>query len=206
MIARLYGTLVETDGNQAILDVNGVGYEIWATSRDLLKWNAETEPLTIYISTQVREDSITLYGFPDLVHRKGFDIMLSVSGVGPKVALSALDAMDMSTLRTAVETDDVRTLTSISGVGKKTAQRIALELKGKLPVGFSAPGASPQAPTVAKPRTVDPLELALERLGYNKTEIERTRTRLLAAGVPEDAPVAQRLKAALSNLYQDGRS
>ena len=91
-------------------------------------------------------------------------------------------------------------------MGKKTAQRIALELKGKLPVGFSAPGASPQAPTVAKPRTVDPLELALERLGYNKTEIERTRTRLLAAGVPEDAPVAQRLKAALSNLYQDGRS
>jgi len=206
MIARLYGTLVETDGNQAILDVNGVGYEIWATSRDLLQWGTGDDPLTVYVSTQVREDSITLYGFPDLLHRKGFDVMLSVSGVGPKVALSALDAMDLSMLRTAVETDDVRTLTSINGVGKKTAQRIALELKGKLPVGFTAPGTTPQSPAVVKRRATDPLELALERLGYNKSEIERTRTRLLAAGVPEDAPVAQRLKAALTNLYQDGRS
>jgi len=204
MIAMLRGQLVGIEGNQAILDVNGVGYEIWATNRDMLQWGGADEPLTLYISTQVREDSISLYAFPDAQHRRGFDVMLSVSGVGPKVALSALDAMDLSTLRTAIETDDLRSLTSISGVGKKTAQRIALELKGKLPVAFT-PSGTARTPIAVRPNTPDPLELALERLGYNKTEIERTRQRLIAAGVPEDAPVAQRLKTALSTLYQDGR-
>ena len=203
MIAMLRGELISVEGNQAILDVQGVGYEIWATNRDLLQWGSEDAPLTVYVSTQVREDSITLYAFADMQHRRGFEVMLGVSGVGPKVALSALDAMALATLRTAVETDDLRSLTAINGVGKKTAQRIALELKGKLPVGFE-PSGSARTPVVAPSNTPDPLELALQRLGYNKTEIERTRQRLIAAGVPEDAPVAQRLKAALSTLYKEG--
>ena len=203
MIAMLRGELLSVEGNQAIIDVQGVGYEIWATNRDLLQWGGAEAPLTVYVSTQVREDAITLYAFTDMQHRRGFEVMMSVSGVGPKVALSALDAMELSTLRTAIETDDLRSLTAISGVGKKTAQRIALELKGKLPVGFTPSGAA-RTPIVAPTNSPDPLELALQRLGYNKTEIERTRQRLIAAGVPEDAPVAQRLKAALSTLYKEG--
>lgn len=205
MIALLRGTLMGVDGNQAILDVNDVGYQVWATHRDLLQWGALQGPLTVYISTQVREDAITLYAFPDAQHRRGFEVMLSVSGVGPKVALSALDAMDLASLRAAIETDDLRSLTSISGVGKKTAQRIALELKGKLPVAFS-PSGEAMRPVLRPTNMPDPLALALERLGYNKSEIERTRARLITAGIPEDAPVAQRLKSALSTLYQDGRS
>ena len=204
MIAMLRGEIHSQHGAYAIVDVNGVGYEVWATNRDLLKWGSSDGEVTVFVSTQVREDAITLYGFSDMTHRTGFEIMLGVSGVGPKVALSALDAMELTSLRTAIETDDVRTLTTISGVGKKTAQRIALELKGKLPVAFEPKGAS-RTPTRTASNEIDPLDLALQRLGYNKTEIEQARTRIAAAGLEPDAPVAERLKAALTTLYKDRR-
>jgi Holliday junction DNA helicase RuvA len=199
----LRGALLGVEGKQAILDVNGVGYHIWATNRDLMQWGSADSPLTVFVSTQVREDAITLYAFVDSQHRRGFEVLLSVSGVGPKVALSALDAMDLTTLRTAIETDDLRSLTAISGVGKKTAQRMALELKGKLPVDFT-PGAT-TATQAAISTPPDPLALALQRLGYNKAEIERTRQRLLGDGVAESEPIATRLKAALATLYREAR-
>ena len=204
MIALLRGALIPGTTTRAIIDVQGVGYAVSATNRDLNHWKGLEGEVTAHISTQVREDSIQLYGFSDAQHRQSFEIMLGVSGVGPKVALSALDAMELSQLRQAIETDDLRALTSISGVGKKTAQRIALELKGKLPVEFSTDRARVAVP-ISLSNKPDPLELALQRLGYTKTEIERTRARLIEAGIPEETPVAQRLKAALSTLYQDIR-
>jgi len=204
MIALLRGQLVEDDGHRAIIDVQGVGYEVYVTGRDLTTWKSHTDDTLVHVSTQVREDAIQLFGFANADHRRAFEVMLGVSGVGPRVALSALDALPLSTLRTAIETDDLRTLTGISGVGKKTAQRMALELKGKLPASFLP--STTATPSIATPSNEpDPLDLALQQLGYNKTEIERARANLLAAGVDDSAPVAERLRSALTSMYQDRR-
>jgi len=195
MIGRLVGTLVDFDGNRGIVDVHGVGWEVFATSRALAAWSAEAGPVTVHVSTQVREDAITLYGFPTPVERQAFTVLLGVSGVGPKLALACLEALSVDALARAAESDDVVALGRISGVGKKTAQRLALELKGKLPVVF-VPGAPARVP--ARPAH-DPLALALAQLDYGRAEIDR------AIGVVEQrglggAALDERLRAAIQIL------
>ena len=204
MIARLHGQLV-ADGvvarpgepGQGVLDVGGVGYLIHAPSRALQDWSGGPDDVVVHVSTQVREDAITLFGFPSMVERDAFEVLLGVTGVGPKMALSALEALRVEDLQRAVEADDVTTLARIPGVGKKKAQRLALELKGKLPVGFDVQPSGP------RPRQVDPgddLPLALARLDYRKTEIDRALAGLEARGLGPDQPLQARLKAALEIL------
>lgn len=192
MIARLDGKLVARDGTRAILDVNGVGYEVFAPTRALEAWAAE-DRVTVHVSTQVREDAITLFGFQSDVERKAFLVLLGVSGFGPKMALSTLDALEVQALHRAVETDDLATLGRVPGVGAKKAQRLALELKGKLPVTF-------EVASRARTKPADPLPLALAQLDYGKTEIDRALQGLAAEGIAADAPLDQRLKAALRVL------
>lgn len=196
MIALLRGNLLSRTGGYGVIDVGGVGYQVFATNTTLERWAGDDE-VTAHVSTQVREDSITLYGFATDQDRDAFLVLIGVSGVGPKMALSALDSLGLAELHKAVEADDVRTLTSISGVGKKTAQRLALELKGKLPVSF-VPGLD--APKAAARKKADPLDLALARLGYTKSEIDRAHAGLDSASVDPEAPVGQRLGAALKVL------
>jgi Holliday junction DNA helicase RuvA len=194
MIAMLTGSLVDQHANRGILDVNGVGYEVFATATTLAEW-AQVDEVVAHVSTQVREDSITLYGFQDGAERAAFLALLTVNGVGPKVALAALDALGTDGLASAVATDDVRALCRIPGVGKKTAQRLALELKGRITATFT-----PQ--TTPKPRAepADPLPLALAQLGYKKSEIDRALDALDARKVPRDADTGERLRAALQIL------
>ncbi len=194
MIARLTGRLVHSDTGRGILDVGGVGYEVFAPNRALAAWAGE-DPVTVHVSTQVREDAITLFGFERDLERKAFLVLLGVSGVGPRMALSALDAFTVDELVRAVEGDDVLSLSRIPGVGKKTAQRLALELKGKLPLHFEV---SPRAARVAAP--ADPLPLALAQLQYGKSEIDRALAGLEAQGITVDAPLQERLGAALRVL------
>lgn len=198
MIALLRGELYARDGNRAVIDVGGVGYEVFAPQRALDVWQRAQDAVVAHVSTQVREDAITLYGFASPVDRHAFQVLMSVSGIGPKLALACLDALAVESLVRAVENDDVATLSRIPGVGKKTAQRLALELKGKLPVAFE-PAAAPLA---AAPVAEDTLALALVRLGYSRAEIERARQGLADAGLAADAPVAERLRAALKLLYR----
>lgn len=195
MIARLVGTLVDHEANRGILDVHGVGYEVFATSRALGTWSTSDEPVTVHVSTQVREDAITLFAFPSALDRQAFTALLGVSGVGPKMALSCLEALTVDELARATESDDVVALSRISGVGKKTAQRLALELKGKLPVSF-VPTTSARTP-VRKP--ADPLPLALARLDYGKTEIDRALAGIESRGLAE-ASMEERLRAAIQIL------
>lgn len=192
MIARLSGTLVHRDAGRCIVDVQGVGYEVWATSRALDAWQ-EAEAAVVWVSTQVREDAITLYGFETDTERVAFQTMLGVSGVGPKVALAALDTLAVAELAQAIEADDVRGLGRIPGVGRKTAQRLALELKGKLPVDFRPSAARTRAPA-------DPLPLALAQLDYGKTEIDQALRGLEQLGIAPDAPLQERLAASLRVL------
>jgi len=195
MIGRLRGQLAELGKDWALIDVNGVGYLVQVTSRRAQELRVG-ENLTLSISTQVREDAITLFGFTDADTREAFQTLITISGVGPKLAMAALSALSINELVRAVESDDVRTLVGIPGVGKKTAQRLALELKGKLNVAFL-----PTAPGVAapSPKPADPLPLALAQLGYRKSEIDQALAGLSTHGLDEQS-LEKRLSASLKIL------
>lgn len=196
MIALLRGVMLHRDGNACVIDVRGVGYAVLAPVGCLDDWSDEDE-VTVHVSTQVREDAITLFGFSHTDQRAAFNVLLGVSGVGPKLALSALDALGIDGLRTAVDADDVRTLTKVPGVGKRTAQRLALELKGKLPASTVVPMSGR---TAVPGSPADQLPLALARLGYKKSEIDKAQSALVEQGITPDQPVAERLRAALKIL------
>ncbi|MBW1876752.1 MAG: Holliday junction branch migration protein RuvA [Deltaproteobacteria bacterium] len=195
MIALLRGRPLFRNDKWCVLDVNGVGYEVFATNRGMDAWFQEDE-VEVHVATYVREDAITLYGFSDATERSVYQLLMTVTGVGPRVALAALDAFTVPELALAVEEDDIASLTRITGVGKRTAQRLVLELKGKMPLSFPHPGS--REPVSAGP---DTLVLALQRLGYSRFEIARASKGLAEAGVGRDAPVADRLRAALKILY-----
>jgi Holliday junction DNA helicase RuvA len=171
-----------------------VGYEVFAATGTLDKWVEADGDVVAHIYTQVSEDTLSLYGFDGGEQRRAFVTMLGVSGVGPKVALAALETMPVSDLAQACDSGNIAALSRIKGVGKKTAQRMALELKGKLPMTFSV-----NSPIKA-PVAGDQLPLALDRLGYSKAEISRAMSALAAQGVGDDEPVPLRLRAALAVL------
>jgi len=194
VIARLVGRCVSHDGARAVIDVRDVGYAVVAARRDLDAWSASPDPVTVHVITDVREDAITLYGFSDDLDRVTFEKLREVEGIGPKVALSTLDTLSREQLHGAVEKDEIAVLCRVPGVGKKLALRMALELKGKLPVGaFVAPTGPTKAPEA------DPLDLALARLGYSRSEIVRAAEGLAAEGLSGE-PVAERLRHALRIL------
>ncbi len=199
MIARLYGRPLHRESARCVIDVAGVGYEVHATQRALDAWfHAGEAQVEVWVTTQVREDAITLYGFASTADRQAFGALLTVSGVGPKVALATLDALPVGDLVRAVEAGDVLALSRVPGVGKKLAQRLALELKGKI---SAAPSAALAPGRKRAPDPQDTLPLALERLGYTKAEIARAVDALADAGVDPEAPIAERLRAALKILY-----
>lgn len=208
MIGFLRGQLLHHSDTQGIIDVRDVGYEVNAPSRTLQKWATTDGMIEAWISTQVREDAITLYGFADTDERKAFDVLLSVTGVGPKIALAALDAFSVGELAKAIDTDEVATLQRISGVGKRTAQRLALELKGKMPAAFTISGTDNPSENVQQRHRpgagANTLEIALARLGYTNTEIKRVHGQLESRGVSAEAPLAERLRIAVQILYGNG--
>lgn len=199
MIALLRGRVAHREAGSCIVDVQGVGYEVFAPLRALETWSG-AEEVEIHVATHVREDAITLYGFPSRLERTTFGVLTGVSGVGPKVALATLDTFSVPELARAVETRDLTALGRISGVGKKTAQRLALELEGKIPASFEVPAGAARAPVPTARAASDHLVLALQRLGYNKTEIDGVAPELAARGVATDAPVSERLRTALQIL------
>ena len=202
MIARLVGTLVDREAGWGILDVRGVGYEVFAPVRALDTWAQSDQTVTAHVSTQVREDAFTLYAFTNRRDRDAFRTLLGVSGIGPKIALAPLDNLDVDQLTQAVESDDLLTLSRIPGVGKKSAQRMALELKGKLAADF-VPGSKVKGKKASTAGSDDMLPLALARLDYGKTEIDRALHGLSQAGLAPDAPLQERLRMALRILSGD---
>lgn len=191
MIARLRGTVADVAPDHVVLDVNGVGYEVFVPLR-----TAETArvdaPLTLHVHTAMREDAITLYGFASPAEKETFLLLTTVQQVGPKLALSALSAMTVDALSRAINGNDLKALTAISGVGKKTAERMVLELKGKL----AWTPASAAVATAPKAAPDDPLPLALAQLGYKKSEIDVAIARLAERGLG-DAPLDKRLAESL---------
>lgn len=138
MISCLKGELFQKSPEKVTVLVNGVGYEVFLSSTSLEKVGKLGDDVFLHIYTYVREDSLTLFGFADTDEKKMFLLLINVSGVGPKLALSVLSGIRPVDLARAIATKDVGRLTGLSGVGKKTAERLCLDLKDK--VGFIAGG------------------------------------------------------------------
>ena len=196
MIAMLRGAIVGRAADHAVLDVHGVGYKVHLPGPALAGLPSDTE-LTLHISTVVREDDISLYGFEKLEQREAFDILRGVKGIGTRLSVAVLSHLDLAALRTAVAAGDIVALSRVPGVGKKTASRMVLELKDKLPVHFGPADVVPA--TAAPTRRGDPLPLALARLDYRKSEIDEVLAHPDVPG-PDEAPVEERLSAALRVL------
>jgi Holliday junction DNA helicase RuvA len=195
MIALLRGRPAGRLGAGIIIDVHGVGYLV-TTPADLLDALVISEEVTLHIATIVREDDISLYGFSSPEQREAFDILRGVKGVGPRLAVAILGQLSMSALVTALTTGDPAPLLGVSGVGRRLADRLCLELKNKLPAHFQVSIATPSRPVPA-----DPLPLALAQLDYRKTEID---TAMSSPDVPgfDEAPIEVRLRAALRVLQK----
>ena len=133
MIGSLKGTLARKAPDGILVDVGGVGYEVRVPVSTLSELPAEGDPVSLQIYTHVREDAILLFGFAAQTDKKVFITLLGVKGVGPKLALSILSGINADEFSAAVEAEDIALLSRVPGLGKKTANRIVLELKGKLP-------------------------------------------------------------------------
>jgi len=192
MIAMLRGAVAHRDVDHAVVDVNGVGYLVYMPAL-VVGDIGEGQDVLFHISTQVREDAITLYGFLSMEDKQTFEMLREVNGVGPRTALGILSQMSRTDLHRAISNEEITTLTKLKGLGKKTAERLCLELKNKIPQTFTPVTVN------GKSAEEDPLPLALARLDYRKSEIDRV---LNADDVPGfgEAPVGARLQAALRVL------
>ncbi|MBO1268468.1 Holliday junction branch migration protein RuvA [Arthrobacter cavernae] len=203
MISFLRGTVAHVGLSTAVIDLNGAGMSVFATPQTLghLKLGEEAK---LFTSLIVREDSLTLFGFADDDEREVFDVLLSVSGVGPRLALAVLAVHEPEAIRVAAHTGDSKTFTKVPGIGPKVAGRIVLELAGKLvPHGTgAAPTPALSAETVWKPQVV----AAMTSLGWSEKDATGSIDKALAdsPGLAEDGNVAQILRATLRWLGQDG--
>jgi Holliday junction DNA helicase RuvA len=177
MIGRLTGKVVAQEGDAIVVDVGGVGYEVVTPLGTVGRATTDASGAqTFYVHTHVREDVLQLFGFATEVDRAAFRTLIGVSNVGPKTAVAVLSALPAAELARTIQAKDVGKLTSISGVGKKTAERLVLELRDKIPaLASSAPiGPMSAPPTNPTPSGAgDLLMRALTNMGYRPAEAER---------------------------------
>ena len=175
MIASLRGIVAEKSATDVIVDVNGVGYRVFMSLLALTRLPEDGEQVRLRIRTIVREDAFDLFGFLTRTEEELFLLLTSVSQVGPKLALNVMSGLEIETLIAAIAKGEVGRLTKIRGVGKKTAERLVLELKDKVKLLSLETGASAElsaAPTSASPLR-DDLVSALVNLGYKPPQAER---------------------------------
>lgn len=199
MIGYLRGRLAQKHPPALLVDVNGVGYEIEAPMSTFYALPAVGEPVQLYTHLVVREDAQLLYGFASEAERRLFRDLLRVSGVGPKIGLALLSGVSVEAFMLCIESGDVASLTRIPGVGRKTAERLVVELRDRiralgegLPAGVPAGegaamgGAGPQAEAFA----------AMAALGYRPAEISRLLKGIAAEGLSTEELIRQALQAA----------
>jgi Holliday junction DNA helicase RuvA len=191
VIGRLFGTIVgQGDDGTVTIDVNGVGYEVTVPLGALGRARKEGERVILHVHTVVREDAFMLYGFPSLEDREVFRMLIGVSSVGPKIATSILGAMPPAELQSAIARRELSRLTAITGVGRKTAERLLLELKDKLG-GLSLAGVAPAPAAAAAPVATkqELLRSALANMGFKPAEVDRAvdavRERLASSELAE---------------------
>lgn len=170
MIAHVKGSLILKSTESVVIDVGGVGYEVYIPLSTFYKLPGLHEELTLKVHTHLREDAIQLYGFLTLEEKEAFQMLISVSGVGPKLARNILSGIDVEGLVSSIETSDRARLSSIPGIGAKSAERLILELKDKVRK-LGAAGAPSQGPPEKDPLAGDVLS-ALDNLGYKSLQAE----------------------------------
>ena len=191
MIGRLTGILLEKNPPQILLDVQGVAYELDVPMSTFYNLPVLNEKVVLHTQLVVREDAHLLYGFLSSEERTAFRQLLKISGVGPKLALSVLSGLSLNDLAIAVVNKEAGRLTKIPGVGKKTAERLLLELQGKF-VSTGSGGSQPGAPVVS---TGNDIVNALLALGYNGKEADWATKQL-----PKDTSVSDGIRQALKLL------
>jgi len=172
VIARLKGTLVEKSPSQLVVDVGGVGYDVLVPLSTFYGLGEPGSEIAVRIHTVVREDALALYGFSTRLELDLFERLIGISGIGPKVALAVLSGIEPPDLVRAIERGDLDRLTAIPGVGKKTSERIVVELKDRLPRAQFASVAAPGAAAAPEPVRDDVLS-ALLNLGYHRPLSEK---------------------------------
>lgn len=170
MIAHLRGTLLSKSPGQAIIECGGVGYDVTVSVQCFTRLPEQGLPAALHINTQVREDSIALFGFLDRNEKLLFERLITISGVGPKLAITLLSGIEASALASAIRSADHALLTRIPGIGKKTAERIVLELKDKLDA-VAAPASAVGG--VATSGAAEDVISALVNLGYNRASAQK---------------------------------
>ena len=189
MIASLNGRVESVDSDAAVIDVGGVGFRVYMPTSSLANIGRPGDTVKVYTHTHVREDNITLYGFPTAEELWLFQVLLGVSGLGPKLSLAMLSALTPDQIRMAIATGSTEMLDMIPGVGKKVASRIILELKEKIGAGLAV------TPTEETKENADVLA-ALTALGYSPTEAVKA-----VANLPEDAKMKLEEKVKLALQY-----
>jgi Holliday junction DNA helicase RuvA len=199
MIAFLRGRVLEKQPNRIILDVQGVGYELYVPLSTFYDLGDEGSECSLRVYTHVREDALQLFGFLTDLERQLFERLISISGIGPKLAVAVLSGVEARDLVTAVQRGDVARLTAIPGIGKKTAERIVLELRDRLAqLAVGVPEAAPAAR--AGDRLRDDLVSALQNLGYHRPQADKAVDAILSS-VP-DATFEQALRQVLRELMR----
>jgi Holliday junction DNA helicase RuvA len=189
MIGSLKGKVVSREQNLVVVDVGGVGFEVFLCSQDGGAQVLLGDEVSLLVRTVVREDSITLYGFFSLLERKVFDLLMTVSGIGPRLAMTILCNISAEDFVRTVRANDTRRLCAIPGVGAKTAERILLEMKGKVK-GLDVE-------MTPFPSVFNDLRLALLELGYAPRDVEVT---LRDMGIKGDERLEDLIPVALQRL------
>ena len=200
MIAHLRGSILEKHPNRIVIDVNGVGYDVFVPLSTFYGLGEPGAAIALRIHTHVREDAFLLYGFATRLEQELFERLIGVSGIGPKVALAVLSGIEPQEFIRAIERGDLARLTAIPGVGKKTSERIVLELKDRLPraqVAAAAAGVTtPEAPILR-----DDVVSALVNLGYHRPLAEKAaEAAITTIGSASDASFERALKQALREV------
>lgn len=186
MIASLNGVLTQKSTDGCIVEVGGVGYKVSVSLNSFAKLPASGAKIFLFVHTSVREDDISLFGFVGEEEKRVFQKLIAVNGIGPKLALTILSGIAPHDLVDALYREDIARLTTISGIGKKTAERMVLDLKDKLK-GF--------APAPAKSRVFEEAISALVNLGYNRATAERTLSQVaIGEGIAVEGVIRHALK------------
>lgn len=195
MIARLFGRIADKQPNRLIVDVAGVGYDVQVPLSTYYVTAEVGGEMALRIHTHVREDQLSLYGFATDLELMMFEKLIAVSGIGPKVALSVLSGIEPRDLAGAIQRNDLARLTAIPGVGKKTAERICVELRDRLPKAIEA------APASAEDSLREDLVSALANLGYHRQAIDKVLDK--AASAKASASQAPRFEDLLRTALKD---
>jgi holliday junction DNA helicase RuvA len=199
LIALLRGTLIEKAPSRVVVDVGGVGYDVQVPLSTFYALGEPGTGVLLRIHTHVREDALALFGFKTGLEQDLFERLISISGIGPKLALAVLSGIEPADLIRAIRVQDVARLTKIPGVGKKTAERIGLELKDRLPQTAEATGPTPAAGD-SDDQQRDDLLSALVNLGYQRVAAEKAIDKVTKA-MP-DAAFEQVLREALRSMMK----